>query len=194
MILAAGFSTRFGSNKLLELIVTSSLIEHVVAEGVNSEARQVIVVCGHDHDKIAETLKGFHCDLVFNEDYSSGQSFSVRKGVSAVDERADGVMVMPGDMPLMNHAIINSVIREFANTSASIVAASHNGRAGHPILFARDLFKDILEISEQSRGLKKVVSKYQENMLLVEAGEGSLCDVDTKEDMVRVLTHLASQS
>ena len=194
MILGAGFSSRFGRNKLLELIGTSSLIEHVVSEALNSESRQVIVVYGHDHDKVTETLNGFHCELVFNEYYSSGQSSSVRKGISAVDERAEGVMVMPGDMPLMNHAIINSVIREFANTSANIVAASHNGRAGHPILFSRDLFKDILEIEEQSKGLKKVVSKYQENMLLVETGEGSLCDVDTKEDMVRVLAYLASQS
>jgi molybdenum cofactor cytidylyltransferase len=194
VILAAGFSRRFGKNKLLETIGATSMIEHVVSEAMNSEANQVIIVCGHEHDKITQTIKRFQCELVFNEYFPRGQSYSVKKGVLAVDEKAEGVMIMPGDMPLMNHAVVDKVINEYSRTRAIIVAASHNGRPGHPILFAKSLFKEVLEIDEQSRGLKKVVSKYHEHMRLVEAGPASLYDVDTREDMGRVLSYLANPS
>ena len=52
IVLAAGLSTRFGRNKLLEPIGRITMIECVVSESLRSKARQVIVVGGHDFERI----------------------------------------------------------------------------------------------------------------------------------------------
>ncbi len=100
IVLAAGLSTRFGRNKLLEPIGSSTMIEHVVSESLRSKASQVIVVCGHEADRIKRQLKGYRCEFVFNGDYTRGQSFSVRKGLTKVKKPADAVIVLPGDVAL----------------------------------------------------------------------------------------------
>ena len=185
-MLAAGLSTRFGRNKLLEPVDSTTLIEHVVSEALKSKAQQVVVVGGHDFEKISSVLRKYDCCIVYNDEFERGQSFSVRKGISAVDETADALMVLPGDILLINHRIIDRVIDTFANTRAPIVSAGYRGSAGHPIRFARDLFQELREIDEATRGLKKVVSNHLNKAKIVETSPEALFDLDTQQDFERL--------
>ncbi|MGA2199623.1 MAG: nucleotidyltransferase family protein [Nitrososphaerales archaeon] len=186
IVLAAGLSTRFGRNKLLEPIGTSTMIEHVVSEAVKSKANQVIVVCGHDSARIKRELKDYRCEVVFNEDFEKGQSFSVRKGLSKVKKNADAVMVLPGDVALVDHSMINAVIDEYSTCYAPIVTAAYHGSFGHPILFDKNLFEELANIKEETRGLKSVVSGHRPQVRLVETSEAALLDVDKQDDLARL--------
>ena len=186
IILAAGMSSRFGRNKLFETFGSATLIECIVSEALKSKAQRVIVVGGHDFERLWKTLEKFDCDIVYNEDFAKGQSYSVRKGVSAVDELSDALMILPGDVALMNHEIIDSVINGFANTHAAIVSAGYRGRPGHPILFERKLFSELKEIDEATRGLKKVVSNHLKEAVIIETSQASLFDIDTQNDLQRL--------
>lgn len=183
VVLAAGLSTRFGRNKLLEKLGDTTLIGHVVAEAIRSRARQVIVVGGFEFDALEKALGGLACELVFNEDYTLGQSFSVRKGMSLVHSTADAVLFQPGDMPLASGAIFDTVIFEYAKTGARIVSAGHRGNPGHPILFDRSLFGELREVNEASKGLKKVVLAHRAEAKIVETSVGALFDLDTPFDL-----------
>jgi molybdenum cofactor cytidylyltransferase len=183
VVLAAGLSTRFGRNKLIEPLKESTLIGHVVAEAIGSRANQVIVVGGYEFEVLEKALKGYTCELVYNEDYTRGQSFSVKKGLSLVNEGADAVMFEPGDMPLANRGIFDTVIFEYAKTGAPIVSAGYRGRPGHPILFDRSLFDEIREINEATKGLKRVVSAHRAGARIVETSVGALFDLDTPFDL-----------
>lgn len=183
VVLAAGLSTRFGRNKLLEKLGGTTLVGHVVAEVIRSRARQVIVVGGFEFDALAKALEGLACVLVYNEDYTRGQSFSVRKGMSLVSDTSDAVLFQPGDMPLASSAIFDTVIFEYARTGARIVSAGHRGKPGHPILFDRSLFGELREVNEASKGLKKVVLAHRAEARIVETSVGALFDLDTPFDL-----------
>lgn len=193
IVLAAGLSKRFGRNKLLEPIDSMPMIERVVSEALNSKANQVIVVVGNDSEKIKEVLSGYRCEIVFNEQFAKGQSFSVRKGLTKVNKNADAVMVLPGDVALVDRMIIDAVIEEYARSYAPIITAAYHGRFGHPILFDKNLLRELRNIDEETRGLKKVVSNHRSHLRLVETSERALLDVDEQGDLLR-LTAISSQA
>jgi molybdenum cofactor cytidylyltransferase len=186
IVLAAGLSTRFGRNKLLEPLGTDTMVGHVVSETLKSKANRTIVVCGHESEKIRQALKDYRCDFVFNEEYLKGQSFSVRKGLSIVDDSADAVMVLPGDVAAVGHEMIDAVIDEYARSNAPIVTAGFNGRSGHPILFDKSLIGELKDIDEETRGIKKVVSRHRSQRRLVETSGAALLDVDRQDDLERL--------
>ena len=186
VVLAAGRSTRFGRNKMLEPMGKTSLIEKVVSESLGSKARQVIVVVGHAFEAMRSKLQGYACEMVYNEEFESGQSSSVRKGVSMVSGRADAVMILPGDMVLMERSIIDAVIDEYDRTRAPIVNAGYEGRQGHPILFDRSLFGELAGIAEPTRGLKAVVARHSAEVVTVETSLAAVLDMDTPGDLARL--------
>lgn len=191
IVLGAGLSKRFGRNKLLEPIGHSAMIEHVVSESLKSKAKQVIVVCGHDAEKIKRVFKDHRCDIVFNEDFEKGQSVSVRKGLSMVKESADAVIVLPGDIALLDHWMIDAVIDEYSSCYAPIVTAEHYGSSGHPILFDKNLLGELKNIDKATRGLKSVVSRHRSKLRLVETSEASVLGVNKQGDLLR-LDHVSS--
>ena len=193
VILAAGLSTRFGRNKLFEPMGDTTLIERVVSESLRSKAKQVIVVGGNEFELLRSKLQGYGCETVYNEEFRSGQSSSVRKGVSKVSVRADAAMILPGDMVLMERSIIDAVIEEYARTRAPIVSAAHTGRPGHPILFDRSLFGELSGIGEPTRGLKAVVARHSTEVVMVETSIAAVFDMDTPEDLRRLEGHLAGE-
>ena len=196
IILAAGMSTRFGGNKLLKKINDSTMIENVVKSAVSSEADEVVVVLGYEAEKIKEVLKKFSCKFVYNPDYKSGQSSSVKVGVKFVMNYADAVMILPGDIALITPRSINLVIDEYKRSKSPIVVASYQGRAGHPILFDRSLFNELMEINEETMGLKAVINRHKDVVKKVDVGSDEvLIDIDTEEDFKKyILTRLSKHS
>jgi len=186
--LAAGLSTRFGRNKLLEEINGVTMIERVVNAALLSKVDEVVVVLGHEVEKIKDILKNAKCKFVYNKDYMSGQSSSVKAGVSSVFEYADAVLILPADVALITPRAINMVIDEYKKSKSPIVVASYLDRMGHPILFDRSLFSEILMINEETMGLKSIISKYRDIIRKVDVGsEEVLIDIDTEEDVKRFI-------
>jgi len=186
IVLAAGMSTRFGRNKLLENVGGSTLIGRVVGSAVSSRVDEVVVVLGYEADKVMEALKGFKCKFVLNEGFASGQSSSVKAGVRSVMDYADAVMILPGDVALITPKAIDTVVQEYESSRSPIVVASYRGRSGHPILFDRTLFSELMEIGEETMGLKAVVNRHRSMIRRVEVGSGEvLVDIDTQEDFRR---------
>lgn len=189
IILAAGLSTRFGRNKLLEKINGCTIIERVVKSATSSKCGEVVVVLGHEAQKIRDVLKNFRCKFVFNKDYTEGQSSSVKAGVGAVMGYAEAVMVLPGDVALITPESINKVIEEYTRCKSPIVVASYKGRSGHPILFDKSLFKEIMEINEETMGLKAVVNRHRQSIRKVEVDSDEvLIDIDSEEDFKRIVS------
>jgi len=189
IVLAAGSSTRFGRNKLLEKNAGFTMIERVVKSAVSSKVDEVVVVLGHEAQRIKDALRNFKCKFVFNEDFKIGQSSSVKVGVKSVMSYADAVMVLPGDVALITSKAINMVVEEYKRSRSPIVVASHQGRSGHPILFDHSLFDELMKINEETMGLKAVVNRHRNLIEKVEIGSNEvLIDIDTKEDFKRYIS------
>jgi molybdenum cofactor cytidylyltransferase len=185
IVLAAGKSTRMrGRNKLLVKVESRPIIRRVVEAALKSKVDEVIVVLGWEADKIQKALDDLPCRFVVNKDYEKGQSSSVKAGLREVGGATQAILILPGDVAMIDASSINLVIDEYARRKHPIIVAAHKRRPGHPILLDRQLFKEIEQIDEQSFGLKAVVKKHEGAMRFVEASSSNvLRDVDTPEDL-----------
>ncbi len=188
IVLAAGKSTRMrGRNKLLIKVKGEPIIRRVVEAGLKSNVDEVIVVLGWEADKVKETLGGLPCRLVLNKDYEKGQSDSVKAGLRTVGEAAQAILILPGDVAMIDSRSINLVIDEYVRRKTPIIIAAHEGRPGHPILLDKQLFSEIENIDESTFGLKAVVKKHNADVRLVDAGSiNVLQDVDAPEDLKKL--------
>jgi molybdenum cofactor cytidylyltransferase len=186
MVLAAGKSTRMKENKLLLKINGDTLIEHVVKRAKESSVDEVVVVLGYEASKMRERLEKIDCKLAVNENYSKGQSESVKVGLSTVSSNAEAVMILPADVALIDAECINRVVEEYRRSKSRIVIASHQRQSGHPILLDRSLFPEAAKINEDTQGLKAVINRHRAEIKYVEAGtDNVLIDIDTREEFNR---------
>jgi len=185
VILAAGRSTRFPGNKLLTRIGGKTIIERVLGTFQESRVDRIIVVVGWQARKLLKSIEGLNVEAVINEKYDEGMSSSVRLGVRKVLE-SDAVIIHPADVPFISTNTINKVIESYNTGGKPIVVAGYKGRPGHPILFCDSLFPEILEIREETLGLKSVVSRHSDEILVVETEPACLFDIDSPEDLKRI--------
>jgi molybdenum cofactor cytidylyltransferase len=188
IVLAAGKSIRMkGRNKLLAQINNTPMIRQVVQAALKSKVDEVIVVLGWEADLVRGTLTDLPCSFVLNEEFETGQSSSVKIGLKAVSKATRALLVLPGDVASIDPISINMVIDEYNENRNSIVVAGHNGEAGHPILFDRNLFHEIEQINEQTYGLKSVLKQHESEVRFVEVHKTNvLLDIDTPDDLKEV--------
>ena len=182
-MLAAGRSQRMrGGNKLLESIDGQPLVARAARAAIASEADPVIVVTGHQHEKVGAALEGLKVTLTHNRDFRDGLSASVHAGLAAVPSGHDGVVLMLADMPDVNADLVDRLMAAFDPVEGrAIVVATHNGTRGNPVLFARRYFPDILRVTGDT-GARHVVDTNDEAVCEIECGtDAPLIDLDTPE-------------
>ncbi|MFQ5811457.1 MAG: selenium cofactor biosynthesis protein YqeC [Armatimonadota bacterium] len=191
VILAAGGSTRFGSDKLLALWGEGTIIEHVTDTVLASGADEVIVVQGHDADKTRAILGDRPVRTVINEQWAQGLSTSVRAGLNAVNASAHAALFVLADKPAVTTEDIAAVMTGYRTTLAPIVVPTYDGQPGNPVLFDRALFGELASI-EGDEGGRQLRAAYADRVHHVAvASPGILLDIDTPADYERVAASYA---
>ena len=188
LVLAAGRSMRMGAvNKMLAEIGGKPLVRIAAEQAVASYAQPVIVVTGHEREKVEAALKGLPVRFVYNADYAEGLGTSLKAGIAAVPEETDAVVVCLGDMPQVDAALINRLIAAFdPERGALVVVPSIDGRRGNPVVWSRRFFHDLMAI-QGDVGARHLIGNYAEAAVEVPlAGEAALTDVDTPESLLAV--------
>jgi molybdenum cofactor cytidylyltransferase len=188
LVLAAGRSTRMGAvNKMLAEIGGKPLVRIAAEQAVASHAQPVIVVTGHEREKVEAALKGLPVRFVQNPDYADGLGTSLKAGIAAVPEEADAAIVCLGDMPQVDAALINRLIAAFEpERGALVIVPSIDGRRGNPVVWSRRFFHDLMAI-QGDVGARHLIGNYAEVVVEVPvAGEAALTDVDTPESLLAV--------
>ncbi len=188
LVLAAGRSTRMGAvNKMLAQIGGKPLVRIAAEQALASRARPVIVVTGHEREKVESALKGLPVRLVHNPNYVDGLGTSLKVGIAAVPEESDAVIVCLGDMPQVDAALIDRLIAAFdPERGGLVVVPSIDGRRGNPVVWSRRFFQDLMGI-QGDVGARYLIGNYAESVVEVPvAGEAALTDVDTPESLSAV--------
>tara|TARA_Y100000741_G_scaffold355635_1_gene331297 strand:- start:63 stop:671 length:609 start_codon:yes stop_codon:yes gene_type:complete len=187
LILAAGESRRMGKqNKLLLPIGGEALLVKLVASVCASDVGQVLVVIGHEAEKIRRELNEFPLNFVYNPNFSEGMTTSIKYGVKEVSHECDGLLICLGDMPFINTSEINKLIHAYVKNRIKgeglIVVPVFKRQRGNPVLFSIEFRNDILEHKKES-GCKEVIMKNSDSVMEIEMDdEKMLLDVDTMED------------
>ena len=186
VVLAAGMSSRMGANKLLQEWRGKALLRWTVEAALASEAKPVIVVTGHDATNTEAVLRGLDVVIVRNPAYRDGLSASLKSGLSALPESADGALVMLGDMPEISANLVNRMIAAFSPPDGrSICVAVHQGKRGNPVLWSRAFFGEMAGITGDT-GAKSLLATNEEQLCEIETSAGVLRDVDTPEALARL--------
>jgi molybdenum cofactor cytidylyltransferase len=183
IILAAGRSTRMGGpNKLLAELNGKKLVRIVAEQALASKASPVIVVTGHQADEVEAALKGLNVKFVRNPDFATGLASSVKAGVNAVPETADGAVVCLGDMPLIDAKLIDRLVDAFAPDRGSLIAVPvAGGRRGNPVLWSRRFFSELMAL-DGDVGARHLIARHMEAVTEVEVeGKSAFLDIDTPD-------------
>jgi molybdenum cofactor cytidylyltransferase len=177
VILAAGESRRMGEPKLLLEFKGKRVIEWVIGS-FRSVADEIVVVLGHEPRRLIPTLEGLGVRWVVNENWREGMASSFKRGLTELDH-CDAVFLALGDQPFIDREFLKKAI-EIWEESAKIVNPVYKGKKGHPVLFDRSLFDEILSL-KKSEMIRDVIYRHEDERRLVEAGEWAITDLDTPE-------------
>jgi molybdenum cofactor cytidylyltransferase len=183
VILAAGRSTRMGGpNKLLAELGGKALVRIVTEQALASKAKDVIVVTGHQAEQVEQALQGLKVKFVRNPDFASGLASSVKAGIVAAPENADGAVVCLGDMPLISSDLIDRLIEAFAPDRGNLIAVPvSDGRRGNPVLWSRRFFNELMTL-DGDIGARHLIAKHGEAVAEVPVeGHGAFLDIDTPQ-------------
>ena len=183
IVLAAGRSTRMGGpNKLLAELSGKKLVRIAAEQALASKASEVIVVTGHQAELVEQALEGLNVKFVRNPDFAGGLASSVKAGIAAVSEQADGALICLGDMPLIHAELIDRLIEAFAPDRGNlIVVPSAEGRRGNPVLWSRRFFSELMTL-DGDIGARHLLSKHGEAVAEVPVeGDSAFLDIDTPQ-------------
>ena len=190
VILAAGESRRIGKqNKLLLPVGGEAMLVKLATSVCASDVGQVLVIIGHEAEKIRRELNELPLDFVYNPNFREGMTTSIKYGVKEVSHECDGLLICLGDMPFINTSEINKLIHAYAKNRTKgqnlIVVPVFKRQLGNPVLFSIEFRNDILEHKKES-GCKEVIMNNSKSVKEIEMDDDSmLLDVDTLEDYQR---------
>ena len=189
ILLAAGQSRRMGSiNKLLVKIDGLSMIRRSMEAILASKAGPIIVVTGHEADRVCKELEPYDVTFVQNTEYAEGLSGSLASGINVLPEKTDGALICLGDMPEVAAAHLDKLIAAFDPLEGrSICVPTSNGKRGNPVLWDARFFSEMANVSGDV-GARHLIGEYSELVCEVEIGHGGiLLDIDTPQALQSVL-------
>lgn len=182
LILAAGTSSRMGQPKQLLPFRGTILLDWVMAQAESASALdEVIVILGRAADEIRPRLRNTRARIIINPVFTEGCSGSYKAGMTAIDPRAEAVMVLLGDQPGVDSAVINQVAEDWRLEGGRIALTSYRGRRGHPMVFAHELFDQLRQLSGD-KAAWKILDAHPDWVRDVVVDHAFPEDVDTRQD------------
>jgi molybdenum cofactor cytidylyltransferase len=185
IVLAAGASSRMGTNKLLLVLEGESVVRRAVRRALDAGLAPAVVVLGHDAERVSRELDGLACSPVLNPDPARGMSSSLGTGVAALSADAVAAAVVLADMPLVTAEMIAGLVRRYRAGPEPLVAAEYGGVLAPPVVYDRALFPELLLLEGDGCG-RRVLKRHRSEAALVRLPAAALGDLDEPADYGRI--------
>jgi molybdenum cofactor cytidylyltransferase len=186
ILLAAGYSRRFGSNKLLKALPAGTTragmpIAVATAHHLLDVLPESLAVVRPRAQQLGKLLRDAGCNTVVCKNASEGMGTSLAAGVRSAPD-ADGWVVALADMPFILPDTIRSVAQAL-RAGAAIAAPSFRGERGHPVGFARRFYPELSAL-RGDEGARLLLAQHPESIVLLEVEDrGVLRDIDKPSDL-----------
>lgn len=195
VVLAAGLSRRtFPRHKLLARDANGRpMIATTIRRIQASTVRRIIIVLGHRADEVHDALMPWldaHRPLphlIHAPDHARGLSASLCAGSKRAGGQGGCGAHLPCRHALVPTGLLDRMIATHAACHPSAVTVMHDGRRGHPVLWDRRMFPDLLRI-DGDRGARDLLRRMGHGLLQLEAGPEIHEDFDTPARLERFST------
>jgi molybdenum cofactor cytidylyltransferase len=193
VVLAAGTSTRMGQNKLLMELDGEPLVRRAVVRAAKAGLDPLIVVLGHEADRVQAVLDVLAYQPVVNADYERGVNSSLRAGIQAASASgARAAVVVLADMPFVTTAMLETLMQTYQQGSVPLVISDYDGVNAPPMLYDRSLFGELAQSEGQGCG-KHEVKKHRHEAASASWPAEALTDLDEPQDFQRVREAVATR-
>jgi len=198
VILAAGESTRMGSDKALlpwppvagGIPLSGETFVSATIRALSSFTDQVVVVVGSNEPNLAPAVYAAGASLVRNPAPELGQFSSLRVGLQEVlNLGRDAAMITLVDRPPASAAALDKLRAAFETASSEVwaVVPEYKGRHGHPILVGREMIEAFLKAPETATA-RDVEHQQQPHVAYVPVDDPHVAmNVNTPEDYAALL-------
>jgi molybdenum cofactor cytidylyltransferase len=195
IVLAAGRSTRYASeagHKLLARAGDAPVVRHAVLAAVNSRVGDIVVVTGAESELVTRAVADLPVNVQHEPRYAEGMAVSLGRGVEALRETTDAILIALGDQPGMRPDAYRRVVSRWLETRASIVVPIYAGSStpAHPILFSGAVYDELLALRGDV-GARAVVTRDPSRVAEAELQWPAPRDVDTQDDLAGVIEELS---
>lgn len=179
LILAAGFGTRFGSDKRRVTLPDGRTLLGASLARAQAVFDEVHVVLRPEDDPAQLGLPP-DSSIILCEDAGQGMGHSLAAGVRAlVSVEGEAIAVLLGDMPWIAESSLRALIAEAA--PSRIVFPVHHDERGHPVLFGREFWPELQQLTGDE-GARRVLRAHAAAWIAVGVDDpGVLRDVDSPE-------------
>jgi molybdenum cofactor cytidylyltransferase len=178
ILLAAGLSTRFGRQKLLQPYRGELLVRKTARCFLEAGLQPVVAVVSRDA-AFGDALAGLPLTMIENAHPEDGISSSIAVGLAALPEATSAALIGVADQPYLTVEAVELLVRAFS--PGRIVVPRFGNHRGNPPVFDRRFFADLMEL-RGDRGGQVVVSAHPGAVIEVSLAEGIGDDVDRPED------------
>lgn len=187
-VLAAGEGSRFGGGKQLALLGGKPLVCWPVEAALASGLDGVLVVVGHHAAQVRKVVPPDpRVEIINNPKPEEGMGGSLALAARrALELDAVGLVMLLGDMPLVDPAVIGQVAWAAQQAPAGAAAGSVEGKRSHPVAFTRRHFDELCGLGGD-KGAREVLTRLKNGLGLVAVAPESRFDVDRPEDLIRAL-------
>ena len=183
VVLSAGESSRMGRPKALLPIDGQTFIDRIVGALKQGGVERIVVVLGFNAEELRRRITYLPVEILVNPDYQQGQLSSLQVAVRHLQAAKDcvGMMVHLVDHPYIDPKLVRLILQRFDGSKFSIVVPRHQGKRGHPVIFSRPLFDELLN-APLDQGAKAVVNAHRQDTLEIDTDDvGITLDIDTPE-------------
>ncbi len=183
-VLAAGSAIRYGRPKLLEELAGRPLLAWPVDAALQAGLDPVLVVTGAEHQALGAALPPDpRLRLLPNPRHPEGMGTSLALAAGQARELGAAVLVvLLGDMPLVQAEVVRAVARAALASPSGAAAADRGGRPGHPVAFAARHLAELAGLGGDAGG-RSLLARLGPQVTLVPAGAESFADVDRPADL-----------
>jgi CTP:molybdopterin cytidylyltransferase MocA len=184
IVLAAGRSSRFGSNKLLANLRGRPVMQQVLDLASYVQLKPVVVVLPPGPAAFDASLAWRIEIRAINPEPGRGISSSLRVGLAqlaAIEPAVTRTLVVLADQPLLSAAQVQPLLDQRLEEERPIIVPRYSGRPGNPVLLERPAWP-LAETLAGDRGMAQIIEARPDLVRYVDL-PGSNPDIDTAADL-----------
>ena len=184
LILAAGCSRRFGSDKRHTTLPNGNPLLQQTLELVLKAYDKVALVLRHNDHQTEESLDLSAVTLINAPHTPRGMGITIASAVGQL-ETSETLSIIPGDMPCIRLSTLHRLNE--ASASDRITFPVNGNRRGHPVIFGRQFIPDLMML-KGDKGARQLIEKYPDHCLALPLNDpGIFFDIDQPSDLEQSL-------